>query len=223
MVCFVSDKEDGKNNNSAVLRPFTILIVINIARKKLIAIAVQSDIHKNIIEQSKRGHTRAQYELYNLYAKAMLNTCYRMMNNRENAEDMLQESFSDAFRKLDTFRYESTFGAWLKRIVVNKCINEIKRKKADLQFFDDMSSFGKALNENEEEKHFEMDVKSVKRAMGQLPNGSRMIFSLYLLEGYDHREIAQILNVSESNSKSQYMRAKRRIKEILEGGNYEER
>ena len=180
---------------------------------------MQLDIHKNIIEQSKRGHARAQYELYNLYAKAMLNTCYRMMNNRENAEDMLQESFSEAFRKLDTFRYESTFGAWLKRIVVNRCINEIKRKKADLQFFDDMSQFGKTTIE--EEENIEMDVKSIKMAMQELPNGSRMIFSLYLLEGYDHREIAQILNVSESNSKSQYMRAKRKIKEILEGGKYE--
>ncbi len=180
---------------------------------------MQLDIHKNIIEQSKRGHARAQYELYNLYAKAMLNTCYRMMNNRENAEDMLQESFSEAFRKLDTFRYESTFGAWLKRIVVNRCINEIKRKKADLQFFDDMSQFGKTTIE--EEGNIEMDVKSIKMAMQELPNGSRMIFSLYLLEGYDHREIAQILNVSESNSKSQYMRAKRKIKEILEGGKYE--
>lgn len=180
---------------------------------------MQLTIHKNIIERSKRGQARAQYELYNLYAKAMLNTCYRMMNNRENAEDMLQESFSEAFRKLDTFRYESTFGAWLKRIVVNRCINEIKREKADLQFFDDMSQFGKTTIE--EEGNIEMDVKSIKMAMQELPNGSRMIFSLYLLEGYDHREIAQILNVSESNSKSQYMRAKRKIKEILEGGKYE--
>jgi RNA polymerase sigma-70 factor (ECF subfamily) len=182
---------------------------------------VQLDIHKDIIEQSKRGHARAQYELYNLYAKAMLNTCYRMMNNRENAEDMLQESFSEAFRKLDTFRYESTFGAWLKRIVVNHCINEIKRKKAELHFFDDMAPFSELTNE--EEQHIEYDVKKIKQAMEKLPNGSRMIFSLYLLEGYDHREIAQILKVSESNSKSQYMRAKRKIKEILEGGKYEKR
>ena len=177
---------------------------------------MQLEIHKDIIEQSKRGHAKAQYELYNRYAKAMLNTCYRMMNNRENAEDMLQESFSEAFRKLDTFRYESTFGAWLKRIVVNRCINEIKRKKTELQFVEDMMPFGK-IQATEEEKST-MDVNTIRRAMQQLPNGSRMIFSLYLLEGYDHREIAQILGVSESNSKSQYMRAKRKIREILEGG-----
>ena len=132
------------------------------------------------------------------------------------AEDLLQEAFTEAFMKLDSFRYESTFGAWLKRIVVNKCINEIKRRKADLNFVEDMSHF----NEREENEDYsaELSVGDIKKAMTQLPNGSRVIFSLYLLEGYDHREIAQILNVSESNSKSQYMRAKRKVKEILEGG-----
>jgi RNA polymerase sigma-70 factor (ECF subfamily) len=143
-----------------------------------------------------------------------------MMNNQMEAEDLLQEAFTEAFMKLDSFRYESTFGAWLKRIVVNKCINEIKRRKADLNFVEDMSLF----NEREENEDYNatLNVNDIKKAMTQLPNGSRVIFSLYLLEGYDHREIAQILNVSESNSKSQYMRAKRKVKEILEGGmNYE--
>lgn len=181
--------------------------------------AVQTEIHKDIIEQSKRGSSKAQYQLYQLYAKAMYNTSYRMMNNQAEAEDMLQEAFTEAFMKLDTFRYESTFGAWVKRIVVNRCINEIKRRKADLQLLDNMSAFDN--KEDEEEIHAELSVAEIKRAMQELPEGSRVIFSLYLLEGYDHREIAQILNVSESNSKSQYMRAKKRIKEILEGNRYE--
>lgn len=179
---------------------------------------MQIDIHKDIIEKSKKGNSKAQYQLYQLYAKAMYNTCYRMMNSQTEAEDMLQEAFTEAFMKLHTFRYDSTFGAWLKRIVVNKCINEIKRRKADLNFVDDMAIF----NEKGDEEDFNtgLNVNQIKRAMEKLPDGSRMIFSLYLLEGYDHREIAQILNVSESNSKSQYMRAKRKVKEILEGGEY---
>ena len=179
-------------------------------------LAVQVDIHKDIIERSKKGNSKAQYELYQLYAKAMYNTSYRMMNNQMEAEDLLQESFTEAFMKLHTFRYESTFGAWLKRIVVNKCINEIKRKKADLKFEDDMSMYDS--REESGDINVGLSVKDIKRAMQNLPDGSRLIFSLYLLEGYDHREIAQILNVSESNSKSQYMRAKRKVKEILEGG-----
>lgn len=180
------------------------------------ALAVQLDIHKNIIEKSKKGNSKAQYELYQLYAKAMYNTSYRMMNSQVEAEDMLQEAFTEAFMKLDSFRYESTFGAWLKRIVVNKCINEIKRRKAELNFVEDINIYGD--REDEEDYKTELNVADIKKAMNQLPDGSRVIFSLYLLEGYDHREIAQILNVSESNSKSQYMRAKRKVKEILEGG-----
>jgi RNA polymerase sigma factor (sigma-70 family) len=180
----------------------------------------QADISREIIDRSKKGNRQAQYQLYKLYSKAMFNICLRMMNDREDAEDMLQESFSEAFRRLDSFRYESTFGAWLKMIVINKCINEIKRKKAQLEFFDDMTPF-----EDEEDLADEQETglspEKIRKAMEQLPKGSRMIFSLYLLEGYDHQEISEILNISESNSKTQYMRAKQRIKEILKDKIYE--
>lgn len=175
----------------------------------------QTDIHKILIEQSKAGDRAAQYKLYQLYAKAMFNIAMRMMNNREEAEDMLQESFTHAFTNLRKFRFESSFGSWIKRIVINHCLNEIKRRKTDLQFFEDMSPFdGKP--ETEEAYGSGLSVENIRKAMEYLPNGSRMIFSLYLLEGYDHREISQILNISESNSKSQYMRARRKIKEVLE-------
>lgn len=150
----------------------------------------------------------------------MFNTCLRMMGNREEAEDMLQESFSEAFRRLESFRFDSTFGAWLKRIVVNRCINEIKRKRARLEFFDDLSPFHEKEDLSDAAEAW-LSPEMVKKAMAGLPRGSRMIFSLYLLEGYDHQEIAQILGISESNSKTQYMRARQRIKEILKH-NYDE-
>ena len=175
------------------------------------------DIHKEIIELSKAGNSKAQYQLYQLYAKAMFNICMRFMNSREEAEDMLQESFSEAFLKLDSFRYESAFGAWLKRIVINKCINAIKKKKADLVLTDDVYHFDKN-EETENDDDIEYDVKRVHRAIELLPDGYRVIFSLYLLEGYDHTEIAQILNISEGTSKSQYMRAKKKILELLKTG-----
>jgi len=190
---------------------------LSIFTEKGIALAVaQKDIHKDIIERSKKGDQAAQNRLYKLYAKAMLNIAYRMMNNREEAEDMLQEAFTDAFAKLHTFRYESGFGSWIKKIVIHRCLNEIKRRKADLQFFDDMSGFDQSF-EKEEELAYKpgLSVENIRKAMEQLPNGSKIIFSLYLLEGYDHREIAQVLKISESNSKSQYMRARRKVKEIL--------
>jgi RNA polymerase sigma-70 factor (ECF subfamily) len=181
------------------------------------------EIHRDIIEGSKLGDQRAQYRLYQLYSKAMFNVCYRMMNNREEAEDLLQDSFTDAFHRLYTFRYESSFGHWLKRIVVNKCINEIKRKKADLSFYDDMGWFENLEEEKEEAYGKGLTVENVKAAMKELPSGARMIFSLYLLEGYDHVEISQILDISESNSKSQYMRAKRKVKDILNTMSHETR
>lgn len=180
---------------------------------------MQLDIHRDIIEKSKQGDMKSQYKLYQLYSGAMYNICLRMMHQREEAEDMLQEAFSDAFNKLHTFRYDSTFGAWIKRIVVNKCINELKRKRADLEFFDDMEPFNEKEEENETLPG--LTVENVRKAMDHLPKGSKVIFSLYLLEGYDHTEIAQILNISESNSKSQYMRAKRKIKEALKDQQYE--
>ena len=171
---------------------------------------VNLEVHKSIIEKSKRGHSGAQLDLYKLYSKAMFNTCYRMMNQLEDAEDMLQESFSSAFQMLHTFNYRSTFGAWLKRIVLNKCINEIKRRKLDLVY---VESIPIEVPKNEET--IGLSIEQIKKAMQQLPNGSRIIFSLYLLEGHTHKEIASILDMSESNSKSQYMRAKNKVKEIL--------
>ena len=173
----------------------------------------KENIHKKWIEASKKGNERAKYELYQLYAKAMFNVCYRLMNNREEAEDMLQEAFTQAFLNLDTFRYESSFGGWLKRIVVNTCINEINRRKVELTYCDDF--YQNNLTEDEGETEVPFTVANIMNAMKQLPEGGRMVFSLYLLEGYDHVEISQILNISESTSKSQFMRAKRRIVELL--------
>lgn len=170
-------------------------------------------IHKKLIESCKKGNERSKYELYQLYAKAMFNVCYRIMNNREEAEDMLQDAFTQAFAKLHTFRHESGFGTWLKRIVVNTCINAINKKKIELDYLED--NYHKDLPEEVDENNVENDVDSIKTAMQKLPEGGRMIFSLYLLEGYDHVEISQILKISESTSKSQFMRAKRRIVEIL--------
>jgi RNA polymerase sigma factor (sigma-70 family) len=175
---------------------------------------VYQDIHKEIIELSKAGNSRAQQQLYQLYAKAMLNICYRMMNSREEAEDMLQESFTEAFVKLSTFRYESSFGSWIKRIVINKCINELKRKKAELVLTENIPD----TNPDNEDDDFEttkLKVNDVMKAMQELPEGYRVIFSLYLLEGYDHTEIAQIMGITESTSKSQFSRAKQKLKEII--------
>ena len=172
------------------------------------------DIHRDVIESCMKGNVRAQYQLYSLYSKAMYNICYRMTNQQEEAEDMLQESFSYAFSKLGSFRFESSFGAWLKRIVVNTCINHLKKRRVDLVFTEQNNDPAPGDDfVDYEEIRFKAD--QVMNALGKMPDGYRIVFSLYLLEGYDHKEISEILGVTESTSKSQYLRAKKKIKEIL--------
>ena len=185
--------------------------------------AVQVDIHTELIEKCRKGDRLAYSKVYKLYAKGMFNICLRMLNNRSLAEDMLQEVFTEAFQSIRNFRFESTFGSWLKQIVVNKCINELKRKKIELEFLDEMESVDMSDEQEVKLSEYElaMNVENVKKAMELLPDGSRAIFSLYLLEGYDHVEISEILHITESTSKSQYMRARLRVKEILKEIYYE--
>lgn len=175
--------------------------------------AFYHEIQREIIELSKAGNPKAQYQLYQLYAKAMYNICYRMMNNREEAEDMLQESFLEAFLQINTFRFESAFGAWLKRITVNKCINALKKRKADLLMPEDLPDRSSGEDDNIDVPG--LSVEKVRQAMEKLPEGYRVVFSLYMLEGYDHMEISQIMGISEATSKSQFSRARKRMKEII--------
>ena len=175
---------------------------------------ITTDIHRPIIEKAVKGHAKAQRKLYELYAKAMFNICYRMMNSVEDAEDMLQEVFCEAFRRLESFRYDSTFGAWIKRITINRCINELKRRKLNLELNEEITPDA-MLDEAEEADDLELKVEHIKHAMGMLPDGYRVIFSLYMLEGYDHQEIADIMQISVSTSKSQLARAKKKVIEIL--------
>jgi len=175
-------------------------------------VAFYYEIHRDIIEKSVAGNGKAQHQLYNLYARAMYNLCYRMMNNREEAEDQLQEAFLEAFSQLHKFRFESAFGAWLKRITVNKCINALRKRKADLVPSGVLPEFAPEETEIDSPG---ISVEEVRRSLEKLPEGYRVIFSLYLLEGYDHVEISQIMGISEETSKSQYSRARQRIKEII--------
>jgi len=167
-------------------------------------------IHAPLIEECRTGNSKAQYRLYNQYSKAMFNLAFRILNNREDAEDILQETFVDCFRSINSFRFESTFGAWLKKILINKCINHIKRKKIDLMLCENLPE-----NIYEEEAGEVYDTTKIFRGIEKLPDGYRIILTLYLLEGYDHAEISQILGISESTSKSQYSRAKDKLRVLL--------
>lgn len=169
------------------------------------------DIHRELIEACGRGERLAYYQLYKLYSKAMYNAALRIVKNTQEAEDVLQESFLNAFNNINSYKGDSTFGAWLKRIVVNRSINHLRKKQLDLISMDE------SVNEIAEDADDMMiyNVESVKGAIEELPDGYRVVLSLYLLEGYDHQEIADILNISVSTSKSQYNRAKGKLRSML--------
>jgi len=169
-----------------------------------------NDITTQLIEECKRGSNKAQFRIYNQYSRAMYNLAYRMMNNREDAEDILQEGFLECFRNLGSFRFESTFGAWLKSIIINRCINQLRKKKIDLLYCEYLP-----VDLSEEEDEAIYDTGKIFKGIEKLPDGYRIILTLYLLEGYDHTEISQILGITESTSKSQYSRAKDKLRNIL--------
>ncbi len=169
--------------------------------------------HYDIVEACKRGDRKAQFELYKLYSKAMYNICLRMLNSAENAEDALQNAFVDVFTKLDSFRFESTIGAWIKRIVINNCINSLKKRRMD---FLELTENAQLPNEaTPSVSEAVLNVSAIQNAIQQLSDGYRTVFNLYALEGYDHEEIGEILGISEATSKSQYSRAKAKLREVL--------
>jgi len=177
--------------------------------------AVYIDKHYNLVVECKQGSKKACYELYQLYAKAMLNVAFRIVGNIAEAEDVLQEAFVDAFAKLKDFRQDTTFGLWLKQIVINRSINLLRKRKLELVELDGEQLENLADEAAEDEDEIKYQAARVKDTIMELPDGYRLVISLYLLEGYDHEEIGQILNISENTSRTQFLRAKRKVLELL--------
>jgi len=145
----------------------------------------------------------------------MYNVGYRIVNDEVEAEDVLQEAFISAFNSLQSYRGDSTFGAWLKRIVINKAINHLHKKKMERMPEDDRWDV-KEEEEVDPLAVYPYTVEKVRKAIELLPDGYRSVLSMYLFEGFDHAEIGGVLGISESTSKSQFNRAKKKLKEILE-------
>ena len=175
-------------------------------------------LHDELVERCKQGDSRAYAELYRKYAKAMYNTSLRIVNHTGDAEDVLQEAFTDAFRSLEDFHYKSTFGAWLKRIVINKSINQLRKRKMDLIDIEKTNIGHLPEEDAPDEQEMQMKVEDIKRAVGLLPNGYRTVLTLYLFEGYDQEEIAEILQVTHATIRTQYMRAKQKLLQHIKQG-----
>lgn len=141
----------------------------------------------------------------------MYSICLRILNDEMEAEDVMQECFLKAFNKIDTYRGEVSFGAWLKRIVINRSLDYLKKRKLK---FEEISEKTTQISDYQMEIK-EVDFDTINNAIQNLPDGYRVVLSLYLIEGYDHEEISQILGISNSNSRTQYLRAKNKLRELL--------
>ena len=188
---------------------------MNWSLRKTQQLEVNKHPHTEIVKAALNGNRKAELQLYQLYVKAMFNSALRLLNNHQDAEDVLQETFVTAFNRIDTYRFDSTFGSWLKRIVINKGINFLNQRKLEVAYEDVHDCDISIAEESDYEKEVKYSVECIRNAMIELADGYRVILSLYLFEGYDHMEIAGILDISTSTSKSQYHRAKKKLKTIL--------
>jgi RNA polymerase sigma-70 factor (ECF subfamily) len=168
------------------------------------------DINSELIEACRKGNRKAQFEIYKLYNKAMYNTCFRMLNDKFEAEDVMQESFIKAFSNIEQYRGEVSFGSWLKKIVINKSIDSIRKKRRLAEEPLENQNIDEYI-ENDEELADKPDIRIIKEEISKLPEGFRLVLSLYLFEGYDHDEIGEILGISASTSRSQYSRARKKL------------
>lgn len=171
------------------------------------------NINEKLIQACRRGEQKAQFELYRQYSKAMFNTSLRILKNVAEAEDVMQEGFLKAFQNIKSYSGEVSFGAWLKKIIVNTSLDALRKRKVEFEDVEGLSV--QDYDEDNEVDKFEYQVELVKKSILSLPDGYRIVLSLYLLEGYDHDEISEILEISASTSRSQLARAKKKLIEEL--------
>ncbi|MBK6826590.1 MAG: RNA polymerase sigma factor [Chitinophagaceae bacterium] len=164
-----------------------------------------------LVQRCLEGDHTAYRQLYERYSRAMFNTSLRIVNSRHDAEDILQEAFADAFQQLSQFEKRSTFGAWLKQIVVYKSINLLKRKK--INFLEIDGTADRADEVNAEDTWY--TVEMIKELIRELPDGYRTVLSLYLFEGYSHEQVAETLGLAPSTARTQYIRAKQKLLQLL--------
>ncbi len=172
-----------------------------------------NNMHQSIIDSCKAGDQKAQFQIYKLYYKAMYNTSLRIVHDTMDAEDIMQEAFLSAFDKINTYSGKVSFGSWLKKIVENRSLDHLRKKK--MLVFENNNSLHDLQIENSDDKDEEEIkdslIRKIKEVLGLLPRGCRKVFSMYHFEGFDHDEIGDILSISQSTSRSQYNRARKII------------
>lgn len=166
------------------------------------------------VELCRKGNRQAFFEIYNRYSKPMLNSSMRVLNNLADAEDIVQESFIDAFNSLEKFTYKGSFEAWLRRIVINKSISLLRKRK--VQWVDmDLSTLNAGDHSEYIEDEFAFEIGKIKEAIDTLPDNYRVIFNLFVIDEMKQEEIATMLNISHSNVRTIYFRARKKVLDTL--------
>jgi RNA polymerase sigma-70 factor (ECF subfamily) len=169
-----------------------------------------------LIEDCKKHDRKAQKKLYETFAAKMLAICMRYVRSKEDAEEVLQEGFLKIFFQIDTYRNEGSFEGWMKRIFVGLAIDYFrKNKKLDLN---DSLEQGEIVSSSED-VFSNLSAQDLIRTIAQLPDGYRLIFNLYAIEGFTHKDIAEKLDIAEGTSKSQFARAKSKLISLLKDKN----
>lgn len=167
----------------------------------------------NLVEQCKANDRKAQMRLYKQYCEGMFCVAMRYVQNSDDAEDVIQESFINAFQRIHQFKGEVTFGAWLKRIVINKSIDFLKAKKQRLVALDE--NYWQLAEDDDWTVENDITIDQVKLAIDQLPEKYRYVVMMFLIEGFDHKEISQVLKLTETTSRTRLLRGKSYLKELL--------
>ena len=173
------------------------------------------NIHQDLLNRCLNNDRSAQFDIYRLYYRSMYNSSLRIVGLPEEAEDIMQESFLTAFRKLKSYGGEVSFGAWLKKIVINNSLDVLRKRKI---IFEELYAELPVASEPEPDQEPEsgsFTVEDVKSAINSLSDGYRAILSLILLEGYDHEEASKILGIKNVTSRTQFSRARLRLREII--------
>ena len=176
--------------------------------------SVTKQLHQPIIEACKKNNAKAQMQLYDLYCNAMFTVALRYVKDTFEAEDVMQDAFIKAFKNIHTYKEEVNFGAWLKRIVINQSIDWLKKKKLELVSINDEIT---TIVVEEEEWNIATTIsyQEIVDCIQQLKEKYRVVLTLFLLEGYDHKEISEILGISEVTSRTHLMRGKKQVQEQL--------
>ena len=174
-------------------------------------------VDESILEGCIAGRREAQYQLYRKFASTMLAVCFRYAKNRDEAEDFLQEGFLKVFQKISSFRKEGSFEGWIKRIMINHALNEVKKNRK-IPFHEDIDEINETQIIDTDELTEKLDpvpADILLEMIQTLPEGYRIVFTLYVIEDYSHKEIAEELNISENTSKTQLLKARRTLKNKL--------